>query len=225
MLIGKIEAKIIAPDNPQRTDQAWEWEAIPTPEQKKKLNGEPFLIKLGPNSQCVGNTHQDLLYGVAKEFPAKIGLLATEDTYEYYTWINSYLYHLGKPYDASHLKYFQVHVDYFNHVFKIHGIPVKAKGIEIPKKEQTLETVKFWIEETKRQVGLGTFLTGSGGHWMRGDTIEVHDDHMGLGGNDPFGTSPYKSKTQKTRVRVVYKDKFLESKTIRRITVLEDHKW
>lgn len=225
MYIDKIEAKIISPDNGQREDEKWEWEAIPTEEQKKNLNGKPFIISLGPNSQCVGNTHQDLLFGVAEEFPHKLKRLADRDTFDYYTWVNGYLHGLGKPYSANDLKYFITHVNFFNKLFQEHGVPVKARGIEIPKKDQNLQTVLDWIKTTRRQVGLGTFLTGPGGHWMRGDTIHIYDDHLELGGNDPFGTCPYKSASQKTRVRVLYKDSLIESKTIRRITVLEDHKW
>jgi len=189
-------AKIIPPPNCQREDETWNW------------NG----IKIQGNSQCQGNSNQDLVLAVAKEF--KIPSLSDISTFDYYALFYAYLRIIKINPTRLDAMIFTNHANFMTWLFGKNDIPVIAKAMEIPNKPVFIHEA---IEQTMRPVSLGTMLSSSG-HWIR-----VHKSNSEIESfdcNDPFGRHPY-SKIQKGGF-FTYSWAYLRSHVIRRIIILED---
>lgn len=210
MIEGHVLANIISPPNGQREDTTWNWAGI-------RITG---------NSQCQGNANEDLLKGIGIEFGIKG--LENINTYNYYAMFFGFLHsEQAKNFNRTDLMWYLNHVEFMNSIFINNDLPVRAKALSaigdkgVQKFSGNCSEIHQFLQNTKRQISLGTTLTGPGGHWIRID--ESHLGKMYLGGNDSFGTHPYKTDIEKKMPRVRYSYEQMQGK-IRRAIILEDIK-
>jgi hypothetical protein len=182
--------------NDQKDDPLWNWGG--------------FEIK--GTSQCQGNSNQDLLYSISKEFNIKD--IEFNSTFDYYAKFFAFWTTFNDQPNRKDFMFSGNHAWFMNKLFEIHDIPVKASVVNIPNKAFIIEQA---LKVTNRPVSLGTLLTSSG-HWI---SVHGYDDGV-FNCNDPYGQHPY-SKNQKGGY-VDYKYSYLEKFTVRRLLTVEDKK-
>lgn len=206
--------RFVPEPNDQRTDPEWNWEGI----------------KVGPNSQCQGNSNEDLLKAIAMEFDLQT--LRKINTFNYYAMYFWYLKeHDPDVVERGEMMDFRNHAKFLNSIIAGNKIPLRVKiyssigdrplkGMKpIERFDGSAEFLGDVLEKTNRVVSVGTLELPSG-HWKRYHAW--NDITMEFELNDPYGTPPYKTALEKKTVTVKQTYKQAEKSKLRRLIVLED---
>lgn len=204
------------PPNDQRTDPAWNWDGI----------------KIGGNSQCQGNSNEDILKAIGMEF--EIPDFAKINTFNYYAMYFGFL----KATDPDVVKRdemmdFRHHANFLATMCETNQLPVKivvyssigdkplkVGGIrEIKKFDGSPEFLAEKLEKTRRIISVGTLELPSG-HWKRYHAFDEIKKRFRL--NDPYGTPPYKTAKEKKAVEVEQTYEQAKKSVLRRLIVIED---
>lgn len=171
---------------------------------------------IAANSQCMGNTFQDLLWSYGMETDDKTLQMSTDAYYR-----NLWAFLVQEKKDAGSKKpipreaFFVManHQRFLNSIFDKNkmGVICECKVIQAD-----ANIIRNLIKKHKRPVGIGTQTTGPGGHWF----IITEEENGILIGNDYFGTFPYKTEAQKKETGVSYSDSFLAQKGLRKYAVI-----
>ena len=211
----KYIATHIPPPNDQRTDPDWDWKGI-------RIKG---------NSQCQGNSAQDVLVSLAMEFNLKD--LIKIDTFGYYAIFFGWLEH-HRPDDITRddMMTWTNHAEFIQYIIRSNKLPVqvqcyssigdrKRKGdtIDIQPFNGNASFLHMLCHLTGRPLSIGTLILPSG-HYMR---IHASDDvNKEFERNDPFGTYPYRTAAEKNQVSGIYSWRQLQDAKIRRVIAIED---
>lgn len=213
-----VKAKIITEENSQRLDPKWDWHGI----------------RIIGNSQCQGNSNQDLLLGLASEFEIKT--LSKIDTYNYYAMFFAFLSKEDiDDIDRDDMMTWLNHARFLQFIITSNKLPVRIvcytsigdrlqkvdeqRGMLMRSYDGDGQLLHDIIDLTKRQVSVGTLLSDSG-HWIRVHGSDSKKKFFSV--NDPFGTHPYKSDAEKKSCMTTYSWKKLTESKIRRIISIED---
>lgn len=206
--------RFVPPPNDQRTDPEWNWEGI----------------KIGPNSQCQGNSSEDLIKVIGMEF--EIPSLAKINTFNYYAMYFWYL----KEYDPdvvtrNEMMDFRNHAKFMAFLVESNGLPIAVKvyssindkplknGVSINSFDGSADFLAKQLEKSNRVVSVGT-LELTSGHWKRYHAWNDITKEFEL--NDPYGNPPYKTPEDKKKITVKQTYKQAEKSNLRRIIALEN---
>jgi len=209
-----IYAGFVPPPNDQRTDPKWDWQGI----------------QIGPNSQCQGNSNEDLVIAIGMEFG--IPEFAKINTKNYYAMYFGFL--LGTDPDVvtrGEMMDWRNHANFINTLCVTNDLPIRVSayssigdkpldgGIEINKFAGTPESLAQIMELSRRIVSVGTLELPSG-HWKRYHGFDREAKKFEL--NDPYGTPPYKTPEQKKTVTVTQTYEQARKSILRRVVAIED---